>query len=143
MKVWSTQLNMELMPLFAKAAALKQQPDHTAVSDLCRQLTGITKIRYAEVTADLALLEMPRGYMHVRLFNEADQQEFTSSFSTTGKPVTPSTIATLIMINPRFLADEWIATKAFPDNPYEARGVLDLLVRFKPRVKRLDFFDVD
>lgn len=81
--------------------------------------------------------------MHVRLLDEADQRELTSSFSTTGKPISPSMIATLIMIHPRFLTDEWIATRPFLHNPYHAPGVLDLLVSFRPRSTPLDFFDVD
>ncbi len=81
--------------------------------------------------------------MHVRLFDEADMTEFTSSFSTTGRPISPSMIATLIMIHPRFMTDEWLATTAVVDNPHEAPGVLDLMVRFRPRGQSLEFFDID
>lgn len=140
MKMWSTQFNRSLEPHFRRARSLCEVPDREAVKELCSRLTGLMSHKFMEVADAVMDLRMPRGYLHVRIVDEADGLEIASCFSHDDVPVTPEEITMLVTLNDRFLAGQWVSTSALPDRD---PGVLDLAVRFEKRPRPLDFFDVD
>lgn len=66
-------------------------------------LSGITSTKLLDVMANLADLRTPEGYLHVWIFDAADEWEIASAFATEGEPMTPQAIVALIMSNQRFL----------------------------------------
>lgn len=144
MKLISSQLNSQLMPYFANAAREASEPDKEAVFALCKRLSAIESIKYMEVAKQVSDLEMPAGYIHVRLFEHTTLDEFASAWATEPNTLlTPAAIAMLVITSEPFLFNRWVLTSPLFDHPYQARGVLDLAVHFEPRPVPLGEFDID
>lgn len=144
MRVYSTQLNFNLMPLFANAARIKNSIDLDAVYDLCRRLTGIETIKYMEASRLVRGLYLPGGYMHVRFCDEENSQQFASLFATSpDRKIRAEELVVSIFMTEKFTLNRWVATKPMLDHPYLAKGVLDLALRFEPRAVPLAKYDID
>lgn len=136
----STQLVWRLTPFFNRAAEIVESREQAEIDELCRRLSGFTSHKYAEIANQVLDLAAPKGYLHVRIVDEADQKEFSASFTKTDTPVSPEMITMLVTMSGRFLTGRWVETWALPERD---RGVLDLMVRFEPRAVPLAFGDVD
>ena len=144
MRVYSTQLNSNLMPLFANAARMKNSIDLDAVYNLCRRLTGIETIKYMEASRLVRGLFLPSGYMHVRLFDEENSHQFASAFAMTpDRKIRAEELVVSIFMTEKFALNRWVATTPLLDHPYLAKGVLDLAIRFEPRAVPLAKYDID
>tara|TARA_Y100000815_G_scaffold243476_1_gene241010 strand:- start:1624 stop:2076 length:453 start_codon:yes stop_codon:yes gene_type:complete len=144
MRLYSTQLNSNLMPLFANAAKIKKSIDLDAVYDLCRRLTGIETIKYMEASRLVRGLFLPSGYMHVRFFDEENSQQFASLFATSpDRKIRAEELVVSVFMTEKFTLNRWVATTPMLDHPYLAKGVLDLALRFEPRAVPLAKYDID
>jgi hypothetical protein len=73
---------------------------------------------------------MPRGFLHVRVFDADDGVELSAVLSTNGRPITADEVSLLVTQTSRFEEARWVETSPLP---VRDPGVLDLLVRFEPR----------
>ena len=128
----TTESIPEYATAFSRAAALARSVpyDQYGVERLCKRLTGLKDEDPLVMIDRLRSFAMPKGIMHVRLFDAATHEQIAAAVRLGGEPLGAAQIMALVSVTESFNDGNWVRTTALP---VRDPGVLDLLLHFQPR----------
>lgn len=125
---------------FARAADLGIKPDQREVDEFCRRLSILEGHRYLDIVDQVIGLSIPSGFLHVRVYDEADMFEFASAVCKRAEPLSAAEVTALVTLHDKFLAGRWVETRHLGEiDP----GVFDIAIRFEPRERKLERWEID